>query len=209
MQQKKPIVIGVTGGSASGKTSVSRAIFDHFSGHSLLLLAQDAYYKKSDMPFSERKKINYDHPLAFDTPLLKDHLNRLIHRQAVDQPRIKVARGFGDLSENSEYEAAKDEQSTLENRIVTIQTMLRYAEIIDSKAVAKNEVSLGKKVTFEEDGDEETYEIVGAAEADAFNGKISNESPIAQGLIGRKVGDKVTISTPGGEMKIKITKVEG
>ena len=82
MQQKKPIVIGVTGGSASGKTSVSRAIFDHFSGHSLLLLAQDAYYKKSDMPFSERKKINYDHPLAFDTPLL----NRLIHRQAVDQP---------------------------------------------------------------------------------------------------------------------------
>ncbi|MGO3582673.1 MAG: transcription elongation factor GreA [Lacticaseibacillus paracasei] len=123
--------------------------------------------------------------------------------------RIKVARGFGDLSENSEYEAAKDEQSTLENRIVTIQTMLRYAEIIDSKAVAKNEVSLGKKVTFEEDGDEETYEIVGAAEADAFNGKISNESPIAQGLIGRKVGDKVTISTPGGEMKIKITKVEG
>ena len=86
MQQKKPIVIGVTGGSASGKTSVSRAIFDHFSGQSLLLLAQDAYYKKSDMPFSERKKINYDHPLAFDTPLLKDHLNRLIHRQAVDQP---------------------------------------------------------------------------------------------------------------------------
>ncbi|RNE11439.1 Uridine kinase [Lacticaseibacillus paracasei] len=86
MQQKKPIVIGVTGGSASGKTSVSRAIFDHFSGHSLLLLPQDAYYKKSDMPFSERKKINYDHPLAFDTPLLKDHLNRLIHRQAVDQP---------------------------------------------------------------------------------------------------------------------------
>ncbi len=59
--------------------------------------------------------------------------------------RIKVARGFGDLSENSEYEAAKDEQSTLENRIVTIQTMLRYAEIIDAKAVAKNEVSIGKK----------------------------------------------------------------
>ena len=123
--------------------------------------------------------------------------------------RIKVARGFGDLSENSEYEAAKDEQSTLENRIVTIQTMLRYAEIIDAKAVAKNEVSIGKKITSEEDGDEETYEIVGAAEADAFNGKISNESPIAQGLIGRKVGDQVTINTPGGEMTVKITKVEG
>lgn len=86
MQQKKAIVIGVTGGSASGKTSVSRAIFNHFSGHSLLLLAQDAYYKKSDKPFSERKKINYDHPLAFDTPLLKRHLEQLIHRHAVDQP---------------------------------------------------------------------------------------------------------------------------
>lgn len=141
---------------------------------------------------------------------LEDELEELKTKKRPEViDRIKVAHGFGDLSENSEYEAAKDEQSTLENRIVTIQTMLRYAEIIDSKAVAKNEVSLGKKVTFEEDGDEETYEIVGAAEADAFNGKISNESPIAQGLIGRKVGDKVTISTPGGEMKIKITKVEG
>lgn len=141
---------------------------------------------------------------------LEDELEELKTKKRPEViDRIKVALGFGDLSENSEYEAAKDEQSTLENRIVTIQTMLRYAEIIDSKAVAKNEVSLGKKVTFEEDGDEETYEIVGAAEADAFNGKISNESPIAQGLIGRKVGDKVTISTPGGEMKIKITKVEG
>lgn len=125
--------------------------------------------------------------------------------------RIKVARGFGDLSENSEYESAKDEQSTLETRIVTIETMLRYAEIVDSTAVAADEVSIGKKVTFVEDGDdeEESYEIVGAAEADAFNGKISNESPIAQGLIGKKVGDKVAISTPGGDMTLKITKVEG
>ncbi|MGO3873339.1 MAG: transcription elongation factor GreA, partial [Lacticaseibacillus paracasei] len=114
---------------------------------------------------------------------LEDELEELKTKKRPEViDRIKVARGVGDLSENSEYEAAKDEQSTLENRIVTIQTMLRYAEIIDSKAVAKNEVSLGKKVTFEEDGDEETYEIVGAAEADAFNGKISNESPIAQGL---------------------------
>lgn len=125
--------------------------------------------------------------------------------------RIKVARGFGDLSENSEYESAKDEQSTLETRIVTIETMLRFAEIVDATAVAADEVSIGKKVTFVEDGDdeEERYEIVGAAEADAFSGKISNESPIAQGLIGKKVGDKVTISTPGGEMTLKITKVEG
>ncbi len=102
--------------------------------------------------------------------------------------RIKIARGFGDLSENSEYESAKDEQSQLETRIVTIQTQLRYAEIIDAGAVANDEVSIGKKVTFVEVGDteEETYEIVGAAEADAFNGKISNESPIATAMIGKK-----------------------
>ncbi|MCX2456039.1 transcription elongation factor GreA [Lacticaseibacillus nasuensis] len=125
--------------------------------------------------------------------------------------RIKVARGFGDLSENSEYESAKDEQSSLETRIAQVETMLRFAEIIDANAVAADEVSLGRKVSFVEDGDdeEETYEIVGAAEADAFGGKISNESPIAKGLIGHKVGDKVSIATPGGNMTVKITKVEG
>ncbi|MCI1894629.1 MAG: transcription elongation factor GreA [Lactobacillus sp.] len=143
---------------------------------------------------------------------LEAELERL---KTVERPkvidRIKVARGFGDLSENSEYSAAKDEQATLESRIVQVQTMLRFADIIDSNEVPADEVSLGKKVSFVEDGDdeEETYEIVGAAEADAFNGKISNESPIATGLIGKKVGDHVTISTPGGDMLVKITKVEG
>ncbi|KRL53236.1 transcription elongation factor GreA [Lacticaseibacillus manihotivorans] len=124
--------------------------------------------------------------------------------------RIKIARGFGDLSENSEYESAKDEQSQLETRIVTIQTQLRYAEIIDAGAVANDEVSIGKKVTFVEVGDteEETYEIVGAAEADAFNGKISNESPIATAMIGKKVGDTVKVTTPGGDMDVKIVKVQ-
>ncbi|WP_203624406.1 uridine kinase [Lacticaseibacillus sp. 866-1] len=86
MMKQKPIVIGVTGGSASGKTSVSRAIFNQFSGHSLLLLAQDAYYKKSDLPFEERRKINYDNPLAFDTPLLHDQLEALIAGRAIDRP---------------------------------------------------------------------------------------------------------------------------
>lgn len=83
---QKPIVIGVTGGSASGKTSVSRAIFEHFSGHSVLLLAQDNYYKKSDLPFEQRRQINYDHPLAFDTPLLHRQLSALIRGEAIDKP---------------------------------------------------------------------------------------------------------------------------
>lgn len=123
--------------------------------------------------------------------------------------RIKIARSFGDLSENSEYESAKDEQSALESRIATITNMLRYAEVIDTDAVSADEVAVGKKVTFvdEEDGEEETYQIVGAAESDPFAGKISNESPIAKALIGQHIGDKVTINTPGGEMHVKITAV--
>ncbi|KRM88283.1 transcription elongation factor GreA [Lacticaseibacillus thailandensis] len=124
--------------------------------------------------------------------------------------RIKVARGFGDLSENSEYESAKDEQSSLETRIAQVEQMLRYAEIIDSDAVAKDEVSVGKSVTFIEVGedDPETYQIVGAAEADPMAGKISNESPIGESLIGHKLGETVSVQTPGGEMQVKITAVK-
>ncbi|WP_155286730.1 transcription elongation factor GreA [Lacticaseibacillus zhaodongensis] len=142
---------------------------------------------------------------------LEKELNEL---KTVKRPevidRIKIARSFGDLSENSEYTSAKDEQSSLESRISTVEQMLRYAEIVDSDAVAKDEVAVGKKVTFIEDGetDEETYQIVGAAEADPATGKISNESPIGQSLIGKHVGEKVSIQTPGGEMIVKIVNVE-
>lgn len=123
--------------------------------------------------------------------------------------RIKIARSFGDLSENSEYESAKDEQAFVEGRITKLENMLRFAEIIDSSETAADEVSLGKTVKFIElpDGDEEEYIIVGSAEADPFEGKISNDSPIAKSLIGKKVGEEVVIETPGGDMKIKITNV--
>ncbi|MGX7199949.1 transcription elongation factor GreA [Enterococcus nangangensis] len=123
--------------------------------------------------------------------------------------RIKIARGFGDLSENSEYESAKDEQAFVEGRISTLETMIRFAQIIDNDNVATDEVSIGKKVTFMElpDGEEEEYHIVGGAEADPFSGRISNESPIAKALIGRHVGESVTISTPGGNMDVKILSV--
>ncbi|WP_412988222.1 transcription elongation factor GreA [Pediococcus siamensis] len=124
--------------------------------------------------------------------------------------RIKVARGFGDLSENSEYESAKDEQSMVESRISTIEHMLQNAEIIDNNAVAKDVISLGKTVEFKELPDEEpeSYTIVGAAEADPMSGKISNDSPIAKALLGHKVGEEVVIATPGGDMNVKILKVE-
>lgn len=134
---------------------------------------------------------------------------KLVKRPEVIE-RIKIARGYGDLSENSEYEAAKDEQAFIEGRVSTVETMIRYAEIIDSASVAKDEVSLGKTVTFQEIGekDTETYTIVGTAEADPFTGKISNESPIARSLIGRKIGETVVIPLPVGEMKVTIVGVE-
>ena len=124
--------------------------------------------------------------------------------------RIKVARSFGDLSENSEYESAKDEQAFVEGRISTLETMIRFAEIINDSEVDENIVSLGRKISFVElpDGDEETYTIVGSAEADPLDAKISNDSPIAKALIGKKIGEEVTISTPGGDMPIKITSIE-
>jgi len=124
--------------------------------------------------------------------------------------RIKIARSFGDLSENSEYDSAKDEQAFVEGRITTLENMIRNAKIIEESDLDSDTVSLGKSVTFIElpDGDEETYTIVGSAEADPFEGKISNDSPIAQSLIGKKVGDQVTVQTPGGEMQVKITSIQ-
>lgn len=133
---------------------------------------------------------------------------KLVKRKEIVE-RIKVARGFGDLSENSEYESAKDEQAFVEGRISTLEQMLRNAEIIDNSHLAADEVSIGRTIKFVElpDGEEEVYMIVGKAEADPFNGKISNESPIAKALMGHKVGHSVTIETPAGDMDVKITSI--
>jgi len=123
--------------------------------------------------------------------------------------RIKIARSFGDLSENSEYDSAKEEQAFVEGRITTLENMIRNAKIIDEDEISTDSVSLGRTVTFVElpDGDEESYTIVGSAEADPFEGKISNDSPIAKSLIGRKVGEEVTVQTPGGEMNVRIISI--
>ena len=122
--------------------------------------------------------------------------------------RIKIARSFGDLSENSEYDSAKEDQAFVEGRISTIESMIRNAVIIEEEE-NNDTVSLGKTVTFIEipDGDEETYTIVGSAEADPLEGLISNDSPIAKGLLGKSTGDKVKITTPGGEMDVEIISI--
>ncbi|WP_099158603.1 transcription elongation factor GreA [Virgibacillus ndiopensis] len=144
----------------------------------------------------------------------KEKLEKELHylkterRQEVVE-RIKVARGFGDLSENSEYDAAKDEQAFVESRIAQVEKMIRNAVIIENDNDNPDIVSLGKSVTFTElpDGEEETYTIVGSAEADPFEGKISNDSPMAKSLLGHEVGEEVAVATPGGEIQVKIVKI--
>lgn len=124
--------------------------------------------------------------------------------------RIKIARGHGDLSENSEYESARDEQAFIEGRISKLENMLHNAEIIENSEQDGNTVTFGRTVSFVElpDGEEEEYTIVGKAEADPFSGKISNESPIAQALLDKKIGDEIEIETPGEPMLVKITSVK-
>lgn len=134
---------------------------------------------------------------------------KLVKRPEVIE-RIKVARSFGDLSENSEYDAAKDEQSHLEDRIAQVEEMLKYAQVVDAESVDPNEVSVGKTINYTEVGtdDPETYTIVGSDESDPLNGKISNDSPIAQALLGKKKGETVSITTPGGKFDVVINEVK-
>ena len=142
---------------------------------------------------------------------LEDELEeyRLKRRPEVIK-RIKIARSYGDLSENSEYESAKDEQAMVESRIAQIENMLQYAEIIDNEDVDKDEVSMGRTIIIQELPDEEPeeYQIVGESESDPFSGKISNESPMAKGLLGHKVGEVVEVEVPNGTIKLKIVKVD-
>ncbi len=123
--------------------------------------------------------------------------------------KIKVARGYGDLSENSEYDEAKNEQAKLEARIVEIEAMLKNVEIIeDIKGKAKTVViGVKVKVLDEEYGDEEEYKVVGSTEANSREGKISDESPMGKALLGKKIGDVVTVDAPGGEFKVKILEI--
>lgn len=123
--------------------------------------------------------------------------------------KIKVARGYGDLSENSEYDEAKNEQAKIEARIVEIEAMLKHVEIIeDVKGNAKTVVvGVKVKVLDEEYGDESKYRVVGSTEADPQDGRISDESPVGKALMGKKVGDEVIVEAPGGEFKLKIVAI--
>lgn len=133
---------------------------------------------------------------------------KTVRRREVAE-RIKQALAFGDLSENSEYDEAKNEQAFIEGRIATIENMLRKAKVIDDEDINTDAVSVGAKVTVKdlEFDDEVEYTIVGSTEADPMEMKISNESPVGKALIGHKVGDVVDVAVPDGIIQYEIINI--
>ena len=123
--------------------------------------------------------------------------------------RIKQAKAFGDLSENAEYDDAKNEQAFVEGRILQVEQMLRNARVINNDAVPSDAVSVGSTVRLRDlaAGSELTYTIVGSPEADPLKDRISNESPVGQALIGRRQGETVTVRVPAGTLKYTIVKI--
>lgn len=124
--------------------------------------------------------------------------------------RIRTARDFGDISENSEYEDAKNEQAMLEARIYALEERLRSAIVIDSDSVSTDRVGVGTKVTLQDmqGGDVIQYSLVGSAEADPTSRKLSNESPIGRAILDHKPGDKITVTVPRGTRKFKVLAIE-
>jgi transcription elongation factor GreA len=143
---------------------------------------------------------------------LKEEIENLsTERRREVAARIKEAREFGDISENAEYDDAKNEQALLEARIAQLEERLRRATVIDEKEVGTDEVTVGSVVHVKDQksGDSQKFQIVGSTEADPLEQKLSNESPIGRALIGRKRNDVVTVEVPRGpRKKLKITKIE-
>ena len=133
---------------------------------------------------------------------------KLTRREEIKE-QIAVARGFGDLSENAEYDEARNEQAKVEARIQELEALIENAEIIDESNMDVRSISLGSVVKlFDEDFEEEiTYNIVGSNQADPLEKKISDQSPIGRALMGKKAGDSVTVTAPAGELHFKVLEV--
>jgi transcription elongation factor GreA len=136
-----------------------------------------------------------------------EHLETVERRKVAD--RIREAREFGDISENSEYDDAKNEQARLESTILLKKEKLRSARVIDTTDIPKGVVAIGSrvKVVDMDHGDEDEYEIVGSAEADPANSRLSNESPVGRAILGHKKGDVVQVAVPAGELRLKIVDI--
>ena len=137
-----------------------------------------------------------------------EHLKTTKRLEIAEQ--LKIARAFGDLSENAEYDAAKNEQAKNEYDIQQLENELTNAKVIDENAVDMTTVGVGGTVKLADMNDKTkkyTFQIVGSAEADPVNGRISNESPIGKAVLGHKAGDVVEVTTPGGILKLKVTSI--
>jgi len=154
--------------------------------------------------------------MAEETLLTREGYNKLkeeyeqmvsVERKAVAD-RIKEARAFGDISENAEYDAAKNEQAELEEKIARYEQMLKNVRIIDEGRVSRSKINVGSRVEVKDtaSGKEKVFAIVGTTEADPFNGLISNESAVGAALIGHKTGDVVDIDTPNGKLEYEVVK---
>lgn len=142
---------------------------------------------------------------------LVDELNYLRGEKTEEVKRaLAFARSLGDLSENSEYDAAKDEQGQVAARISELEELIRDAVIIDESEMDENVVNLGSTVLLYDEtfGEEVEYSIVSTNEADAINGRISDRSPIGAAVIGKTIGDEVEVETPGGVLRLKVLRVE-
>jgi transcription elongation factor GreA len=137
-----------------------------------------------------------------------EQLETVKRREVAD--RIKAAREFGDISENSEYDDAKNEQALLESRIARLKEQLRAARVIDTSDIPKDVVSVGSKVKvkYVDDGETDEYQIVGSAEADPSNNRLSNESPVGKAVLGHKKGDVVEVAAPAGSIKLQIVSIK-
>ncbi len=155
--------------------------------------------------------------MAKETVITDEGLKRLekeleelktVRRKEVAE-KIKVALSFGDLSENSEYDEAKNEQAIVEGRIAELENQLKNVRILDASELGTEAVHIGSTVTVRMKGKKatNTYQIVGSTEADPLGGRISDESPIGKALIGHKEGDVVEVETPGGEITLTIQKI--
>lgn len=157
--------------------------------------------------------MNANQPVYLTAEGMKDLRRELDDLVNVKRPalaeRLHRAIQQGDLTENADYITAKEEQGFLEGRIQQLETMLRHAVVIQEKR-STEEIVLGSRVTVIEEGAEEaeTFQIVGSAEANPIDGKVSNESPLGQALLGHRVGDTITIEAPGGKNAFRITAIQ-
>jgi transcription elongation factor GreA len=135
-----------------------------------------------------------------------EYLSTEKRREVAD--RIRTAREFGDIAENAEYDDAKNEQAMLEAKIAQLEERLRDATVIDADDVSTDAVALGSMITLETPAGKATYQLVGSAESDPDENRLSNESPIGRAIIGHKKGETVDVVTPGGPIKVKIVSIK-